>query len=933
MTAVVGVGPGEVWHTRLKNGQIFGAYRIERLLGQGGMGEVYEAEQLEHGRRLALKVVSGRLADSADRSRFLREGRLAASVNHPNSVYIFGAEEIEGSPVILMELLSGGTLKDRVENDGPLPPAEAVDAILQVISGLDAAHQAGVLHRDVKPSNCFVDAEGTVKIGDFGLSISSRARRPGAFTESGVIRGTPQFAAPEQLKGEPLDVRADIYGVGATLYYLLTGAAPFESDTLTGLIARVVSEEAPSARAAQPGVPSGLDRILARCLAKDPAHRPTDHATLYRELRTFSTETPAAAPLNLRFTAGAIDHVVLFPLTGAVAIGASRGSLEAQAAGFLASVLYFSILEGRWGASIGKRLCGLRVARTVAPARVDAARAFSRAAVYTAASHASAVALLLMERSGPPGQPAAHLAGWLLSYLLLAVLFSPARRSNGFASFYDLLTGTRVVARGTMTAANLVDVDVSGLATRVSDVRALGPYRVLEELPTACSDRVFVAHDDALQRRVWIHAAAETPALSVTRRELARPCRLRWLAGARRGSEAWDAYEAPDGAPLKAIAPQPWRVVKAWLGDLVRELELGAADGTLTSLSVDRVWISRRGVPILLEWDVAPTPAAELAPDRAGAQQFLWQLATEALNGRQASDNGGIARPLPLHARSTLQRLEDAAFESFAALRAAFEPLMLRADAVSSRRRAASMLFPGLLFLTIAVVSLIVGRFAVLAGSADLPHWLDERAALETRLPANDPRREAIDVYLAAIYGTDLRGARFWNSPGGRARRAWRPSVERLLERHPTVSSRELGWAVDVLQPDLDRRARGGWSAVNSTDLIWMFMVQAVAAAALAAISAFVMSGGIVLRWWGLGVTTGGGSPVSRRRAVVRSIVAWSPLLASGALIFGIGLPPRHAAAAAAAATLVMTAGAVYAVVKPERGVQDRLVGTWLVPC
>jgi len=124
---------------RLAPGQDFGPYRIVRLLGRGGMGEVYEAEQREHGRRLALKVLSQRLTDPSDRARFLREGQLAASVSHPHSVYVFGGEEIAGTPFIAMELLPGGTLKDRVHQEGPLPPSEAVDAILQIIAGLDAA--------------------------------------------------------------------------------------------------------------------------------------------------------------------------------------------------------------------------------------------------------------------------------------------------------------------------------------------------------------------------------------------------------------------------------------------------------------------------------------------------------------------------------------------------------------------------------------------------------------------------------------------------------------------------------------------------------------------------------------------------------------------------------------------------------------------------
>jgi serine/threonine protein kinase len=129
-----------------------------------------------HGRRVALKVLNRRLAGPEDRARFLREGQLAASITHPNTVYIFGSEEIAGTPVISMELVAGGTLKDRVAAGGPLTPALAVDAVLDLAAGLDAARAGGVLHRDIKPSNCFVESDGRVKIGDFGLSISTMAR-------------------------------------------------------------------------------------------------------------------------------------------------------------------------------------------------------------------------------------------------------------------------------------------------------------------------------------------------------------------------------------------------------------------------------------------------------------------------------------------------------------------------------------------------------------------------------------------------------------------------------------------------------------------------------------------------------------------------------------------------------------------------------------
>jgi eukaryotic-like serine/threonine-protein kinase len=200
-------GSGE---PHLSAGQSWGPYRIGRLLGRGGMGEVYEAESLETGRRLALKLLRSRLEKADDRARFLREGQLAASISHPHTVYIFGSEEIEGRPVISMELLPGGTLKDRVTARGPLPPAEAVAAVLDIIGGLDAAQAAGVLHRDIKPSNCFIDDDGAVKVGDFGLSISTLARDVHHDLEMGAFQGTPQFAPPEQLRGEPLDIRKAI---------------------------------------------------------------------------------------------------------------------------------------------------------------------------------------------------------------------------------------------------------------------------------------------------------------------------------------------------------------------------------------------------------------------------------------------------------------------------------------------------------------------------------------------------------------------------------------------------------------------------------------------------------------------------------------------------------------------------------------------------
>src|SRR5262245_45268454 len=365
---------------QLTEGQVWGPYRIGRLLGRGGMGEVHEAEHLESGRRIALKVLRSRLEDLDERARFLREGQLAASVSHPHTVYIFGSEEITGTPVITMELLPGGTLKDRVRAEGPLPVPEAVSAILDVIGGLDAAQSAGILHRDIKPSNCFVDEDGAVKVGDFGLSISTLARdvRGVLATDSSGFQGTPQFAPPEQLRGEPLDVRADIYAVGATLHYLLTGRAPFDAPDLHELFTRVTNEPAVSPRRLRRDIPTPLAAVVLQCLEKTPDRRPASYAELATLLRPFSTSTDRPAALSLRFMAGVVDVL----LVGAIVLVWRTATLNLVNASiapltwsWLVNLAYFLGLEPIWGASLGKRLLGLRVrSKSGRPARAIAGR-------------------------------------------------------------------------------------------------------------------------------------------------------------------------------------------------------------------------------------------------------------------------------------------------------------------------------------------------------------------------------------------------------------------------------------------------------------------------------------------------------------------------------------------------------------------------------
>src|SRR5208283_3436141 len=269
-------------------------------------------------RRVALKVLSHRLDSPDARERFFREGRLAASINHPNSVYIFGTEEVGGTPVITMELVSGGTLQDRVRAQGPLPVGEAVDCVLQIVEGLEAAQRVGILHRDVKPSNCYVSEDCTVKIGDFGLSISTAIRTEPALTASGEFLGTPAFCSPEQLRGEELNVRSDMYSVGATLFYLLTGRMPFEAKNVVRLLATVLEQRAPSPRKFRPEIPGGLVKVILRCLEKQSGDRFKNYDELRQALAPYGSTAPTPATLGLRFLAGTLDVVFLCLVSGTV---------------------------------------------------------------------------------------------------------------------------------------------------------------------------------------------------------------------------------------------------------------------------------------------------------------------------------------------------------------------------------------------------------------------------------------------------------------------------------------------------------------------------------------------------------------------------------------------------------------------------------------
>ena len=543
---------------RLVDGQLWGPYRVIRLLGRGGMGEVYEAEQLETGRRLALKVLRDTLRGDEDRARFLREGQLAASISHAHTVYIFGSEEVGGAPAITMELLSGGTLKDRVSAGGPMPASAAVSAVLDIIGGLDAAQAAGILHRDIKPSNCFVDADGAVKVGDFGLSISTLTRDVRHELATAGFEGTPHFAPPEQLRGEPLDVRADIYAVGATLYYLLTGRPPLDAPDVRELVSKVAAEKPPSPRVLRRGIPRGLAAVVLRCLAKAPAGRPQSYAELADLLRPYASADEAPSPLGARLTAGLADWAIvsimiwlLMSSTWMVGVTLqSEGSavlLRLSAWSWLAPVIYFFALEGGWGASLGKRLMGLRVTSET-PSESNA-RWWLRVGLRTAVFQVPSVIFFMGVTRGSTVSGVVYTA---LSQLLTILLFSTARRRNGWTGVHELLSRTRVVQRNVRPVASAAPkASPADSVPALSSLRRVGPYAVHTMVGETGGGRLLIGIDPILRRHVWIHEVPPgTPPVEAARRDMSRPGRLVLARGAPIGDGALGRVR---GAARRAI--------------------------------------------------------------------------------------------------------------------------------------------------------------------------------------------------------------------------------------------------------------------------------------------------------------------------------------------------------------------------------------------
>ena len=265
----------------LQPGMRLGDYEIQKLIGSGGMGEVYRAHDSRLGRDVAIKVLPSFVSSDAERlRRFEQEARAAAALNHPNILAVHQMGTYKGAPYLISELLEGGTLRDQLVR-GPLPIRKVIDYGVQIARGLAAAHEKGIVHRDLKPENLFVTKDGRVKILDFGLAklVRSRKLAPDSTltieteTEPGVVMGTVGYMSPEQVRGNAADHRSDIFGFGAILYEMLSGKRAFQKPSSAETMSAIVNEDPPAISQLAVSVPPALQRIVHRCLEKNPEQR------------------------------------------------------------------------------------------------------------------------------------------------------------------------------------------------------------------------------------------------------------------------------------------------------------------------------------------------------------------------------------------------------------------------------------------------------------------------------------------------------------------------------------------------------------------------------------------------------------------------------------------------------------------------------------
>ena len=338
-------------------GKTISHYRIIEKLGAGGMGEVYRARDERLGRDVAIKLLSPELAaDLEQRRRFEQEVRAAAALNHPGILAVYDVGDHAGRPYLVAELLEGRTLRERMA-EGKIPPKKAAGWGVEIAAALEAAHEHRIIHRDLKPENLFITTDGRMKILDFGLAKvaaplpaegETESLKPRA-TDPGTVLGTVGYMSPEQVRGEAVDHRSDIFSLGCVLYEMLSGAKAFQRDTAVETLNAILKEEPPELAALDPKIPPGLAKLIEHCLEKDPAGRFQSARDLAFDLKTLSMasgDQPARAPARVVKARPRIRERMIWSLTVAALAAAIiwLGMLRPSHTGFVPEPVRFSVM-------------------------------------------------------------------------------------------------------------------------------------------------------------------------------------------------------------------------------------------------------------------------------------------------------------------------------------------------------------------------------------------------------------------------------------------------------------------------------------------------------------------------------------------------------------------------------------------------------------
>ncbi len=976
-----------------------GGYNLLRFLGAGGMGMVYEAENTETGHRVAVKLLSRKYTSNPTSvERFRQEGRVASQITHPHCVFVFRADADAGRPYIVMELMPGKTLKDLVDEKGPLAIAEAVTRILDVIAGLGEAHRLGVIHRDVKPSNCFLTPDDRVKVGDFGLSKSLAPEQEGQkqITQSGAFLGTVLFASPEQIRGEAVSYESDVYAVCGTLYYLLTGRAPYQHESVTATLAKAVSEPPPPIRARRPEVPLELERVILRGLERDRDRRWQSLDELDDALRSQLPANQRPARPRSLIMAYLVDvlllQVAIIPAQVLHQWVSEVHNINVELfemtwPAYVITFVYFILGEGLWGTTVGKKLLRLRVARVGETGPPGLWAAFLRTLVFNAvwAGVTSAPEWLAVGL----GRGAAFALGLPLAVVCIVLLLRQLWRStHGYRGIHDFASRCRTIQRPRPPERVRLVSRYPNPLDRIQPTTeplpgSVGGFAVkgkLCDLPD--SGEVWLSEDRSLGRRVLVRIFPPGSSDFASGDPVTRPTRMRVIGHGtfvwRGGERSWIGYMAPSGAPLVDIVnpdkPLSWSESRPILEQLTTELMIAESDGSgVTRPLVEQVWVEPGGRLQVLDFAVPcgavlglppVTPATQTAkepPITDTPLDFVRRVASLALEGHARRSGVGIRAPIPPLASRILDRLFADRYRSLDRLQADLIENQTHPAAVTAGLRAAHLGAQGpMLAIGLFNMFLISGLFSFFVAAIghsqvtlprDVRTSLADSAKLESiradvqQMPASDPRRKPMEEQLSpeklpdTLQRLDGVVSRMEADNADLMRSLTRPEqamMNRFADIVPDTPDNIPPHQAVELSLSMARVDRSPRPDDLRTALGWSLTGFVIVWPFVWAAFAFLFRGGLAMHIAGLTLVRGDGRKAGRFRCALRELIVWLPLTFVLFLAMWLQiLVPEQVVLRTALwflGILMLPLYVVIALKDPAHPPQDRLVGTHLVP-